>query len=321
MKKMLILASLAAIMAIGSPIAEAETTRETTPFADVTGHWAEKDIQKLYIAEVIGGSEEFRPDEQITRAELLTLFVKAKKLQAGTPGSSPFADVHSDDWLSPYAQTAYRLGIIDGEWSEGKLYLHPDKPVQREEMVSMLIRAMGDSGKVNQFPWTSTMQTLQSYPDGGSVEKAYQRPFAFALQNRIVNPYQDGKLQPDHRITRAEAATYVAMHLLKQDDAQHAATGLTFSKKLTVQTTAFTYPEDKAEALSYLELPLRVGIVAVDPEVIPLGSHLYIEGYGYAVAADIGSAVKQDRVDLFFGSRVEALQHGIKDGVTVYILN
>lgn len=320
MKKMLILASLAAVMMTGAPVAEAETMREPATFTDVAGHWAEKEIQELYIAEAISSSPAFRPDDQVTKAELITMFVKAKKLQPST-GSSPFADVHSDDWLAPYALTAYRLGIIDGEWVEGKLYFHPNQPVQREEMVTMLIRAKGDSGKVNALPWSAAIQTLQTYPDGSSIEKPYQRSFAYALQNQVVSPYENGQLQPEYAITRAEAATYTALHLLNKTDKQKTPAGLSFSQKLTVETTAYTHPENKAEALSYLELPLRVGIVAVDPEVIPLGSHLFIEGYGYAIAADIGSAVKAEKVDLFFASRAEALQHGIKKGVTVYVLD
>jgi 3D (Asp-Asp-Asp) domain-containing protein len=54
--------------------------------------------------------------------------------------------------------------------------------------------------------------------------------------------------------------------------------------------------------------------VAVDPSVIPLGTHLFIEGYGYAVAADIGGAVKGNRVDLFLDlPHEELLRFGMRD--------
>ena len=60
------------------------------------------------------------------------------------------------------------------------------------------------------------------------------------------------------------------------------------------------------------------GIVAVDPRVIPLGTKLYIDGYGSAVAADTGGAIKGNRIDLGFGSAGEAIQFGRRT-VTVHI--
>lgn len=54
----------------------------------------------------------------------------------------------------------------------------------------------------------------------------------------------------------------------------------------------------------------RYGVVAVDPRVIALGTKLYIEGYGYAVAADTGGAIKGNKIDVFFESRGEAIQWG-----------
>ena len=51
---------------------------------------------------------------------------------------------------------------------------------------------------------------------------------------------------------------------------------------------------------TYLGLKAERGIVAVDPRVIPLGARVHVEGYGEALAADIGSAIKGNRIDLCF---------------------
>jgi len=61
------------------------------------------------------------------------------------------------------------------------------------------------------------------------------------------------------------------------------------------------------------------GTVSVDPRVIPLGTKLYIEGYGYAVALDTGGDIKHDRIDLYMETKKEAFEFGRQD-VRVWII-
>ncbi|PAC80349.1 hypothetical protein CHI05_17570 [Bacillus sp. 7788] len=53
-------------------------------------------------------------------------------------------------------------------------------------------------------------------------------------------------------------------------------------------------------------------VIAVDPSVIPLGSKVYVEGYGYAVASDTGSAIKGNKIDVFVPNKSAAYQWGNK---------
>ena len=66
--------------------------------------------------------------------------------------------------------------------------------------------------------------------------------------------------------------------------------------------------------------PNGYSTIAVDPSVIPLGTKVYVEGYGYAIAADTGGAIKGNRVDLFFNTEAEASNWGVRN-LDVYILN
>lgn len=59
--------------------------------------------------------------------------------------------------------------------------------------------------------------------------------------------------------------------------------------------------------------------IAVDPRVIPLGTKVYVEGYGYAIAEDTGGAIKGNRIDVFLPSNSDAYTWGVR-WVNLYIL-
>lgn len=61
------------------------------------------------------------------------------------------------------------------------------------------------------------------------------------------------------------------------------------------------------------------GTVAIDPRVIPLGTKVYVEGYGHAECLDIGGAIKGNKIDLYMDSREECFEFGRRD-VKVYII-
>lgn len=81
--------------------------------------------------------------------------------------------------------------------------------------------------------------------------------------------------------------------------------------QMVVEATAYSYlPGDNITASG---LPVDKGVIAVDPNIIPLGSIVWIDGYGYALAADTGSAIKGNKIDLFFKSESDAVHWGVKD--------
>ena len=60
-------------------------------------------------------------------------------------------------------------------------------------------------------------------------------------------------------------------------------------------------------------------MVAVDPQVIPLGTRLYVEGYGYARALDVGPAITGNKIDVFLETAEEARRWGVRR-VKVFVL-
>lgn len=93
-----------------------------------------------------------------------------------------------------------------------------------------------------------------------------------------------------------------------------------YSRVLTMTATAYTSQDDGNGSVTYRGHELRRGLAAVDPRVIPLGTRLFIKGYGYAIADDIGGAIRGNKIDLAFENRAEALRFGVQK-VTVYILD
>lgn len=88
----------------------------------------------------------------------------------------------------------------------------------------------------------------------------------------------------------------------------------TYSKTMTVMITAYTHTGRKTSTGTWP----KVGTVAVDKNVIPYGTKLYIPGYGFGVAEDTG--VSGEHIDVFFDTEAECIQYGRKRNRTIYIL-
>ena len=102
------------------------------------------------------------------------------------------------------------------------------------------------------------------------------------------------------RVPSAQATASTAPSAARSEPAPTPSAGT-----LTVSATGYSLPGRTASGL-----PVGPGIVAVDPSVIPLGTRMYIPGYGDAVAADTGGAVQGATIDLWFATTAAALQWG-----------
>jgi len=108
-----------------------------------------------------------------------------------------------------------------------------------------------------------------------------------------------------------------------------AASGeiFTYARSVRMEATAYTlsfectgrHPDHPLFGVTASGMMAQVGVVAVDTNVIPFHTQLYIEGYGFAVAGDRGGAIRGYKVDLYFNTREETIQFG-RQNLRVWIL-
>ncbi|GHT08478.1 hypothetical protein AGMMS49532_03630 [Endomicrobiia bacterium] len=118
------------------------------------------------------------------------------------------------------------------------------------------------------------------------------------------------------------AREYSRLVLFKANNAIEKVYDLSKAKKIKMVATAY-YPGDplawKDGTITFLGQKMQRGIVAVDPNVIPLKTRLFIPGYGYGYAGDKGSLIRGKRIDLGVNNAKEEKSWRFKD-VNVYIL-
>ncbi|WP_075619378.1 LysM peptidoglycan-binding and 3D domain-containing protein [Paenisporosarcina indica] len=96
------------------------------------------------------------------------------------------------------------------------------------------------------------------------------------------------------------------------------------TKEMTVTATAYTAFCEGCSGVTSTGIDLRSNpnqkVIAVDPTVIPLGSRVWVEGYGEAIAGDVGSAIKGNIIDVFIPEQDDALNWG-RQTVQIKILD
>ncbi|EES48843.1 MULTISPECIES: 3D domain-containing protein [Clostridium] len=93
----------------------------------------------------------------------------------------------------------------------------------------------------------------------------------------------------------------------------YISNGTDYNIEMICPSTAYSCGNMTASGIPCVRNPEGISTISVDPSVFPYGSILYIEGYGYAVAADSGSAIKGNKIDVYFNSDEECCEWGVRD--------
>ena len=98
---------------ITSPFFKYAVLEYNKTFDDIQNHWAQREIEKLALQQVVDGltDSKFGPDNQVTRAQFVTLLARALKLTS-SGDTTNFKDVASDAWYHEAVYAAYQAKII-----------------------------------------------------------------------------------------------------------------------------------------------------------------------------------------------------------------
>jgi uncharacterized protein YabE (DUF348 family) len=124
------------------------------------------------------------------------------------------------------------------------------------------------------------------------------------------------KVVKDSQDKIVNVGTKVLVAQVSRGSSSSAASAESGGREFYVSSTAYTASCNGCSGYTATGINLKanpgIKVIAVDPSIIPLGTKVYVDGYGYAVAADTGGAIRGNKIDVFFSSKSDAYRWGRK---------
>ncbi|MER2089590.1 MAG: 3D domain-containing protein [Sporosarcina sp.] len=134
------------------------------------------------------------------------------------------------------------------------------------------------------------------------------------LKSDIIHPNTNLKVASIGKTVNKSTTTKKAVKSMAKTPSRSDSDNVV--KEFTVSASAFTASCNGCTGITKTGINLKsnpdLKVIAVDPKVIKLGTKVYVEGYGYAIAGDTGSAIKGNKIDVFFPTKSEAYKWGRK---------
>lgn len=169
------------------------------PYAELRGHWAEKEALALIEKGIVTGKgDSYDMDAAVTRAEFITMLIRACGLEV-LPYEGAFSDVSAEDWYASFLQTAKANGFLEG--SEGNAL--PSKTTNREEAVKMLVA-------VYEYLYGELEAGENiSFSDSEQISDWAMSNIQKAVLKGLIYGYETGEFGAKDLLNRAQAMTMV----------------------------------------------------------------------------------------------------------------
>ncbi len=185
-------------------------------FSDVQNHWAQETINNLGSRLIVSGigDNRFEPNRDVTRAEFVTMVVRALGLRGSDSDKDLFQDVPSTAWYYNTLAAAYEHEIISGYLNSE---FRPVDKITREQAMTIIARAMKITEMELDLNSDEVEELLSSFEDGERVADYARNSVAACVKAGIVTGRNGKLLAPKDNITRAEAASMITRLLEKSD--------------------------------------------------------------------------------------------------------
>lgn len=172
-------------------------------FKDTANHWANESIKYLADRGIINGmnDNQFAPNNNITRAEFITLLAKMDNIDINKYKAEIFTDVPANAWFNPYIDWAAKNGITSGTTANT---FAPNNNITREQMAVMIERFCN----YKNFSLNNNKPQI-NFTDTNNISSYASSSVAKVQQAGIINGRPDGSFAPKANATRGESAQMI----------------------------------------------------------------------------------------------------------------
>ncbi|MEK5110677.1 cell wall-binding protein EntB [Bacillus sp. FSL R5-0677] len=295
---------------VTKPKEEAKTQKVTKPKEEVKVQEVTKAKEEAKVQEVTKPKEETKVQEVVKPKEEVKVqeVAKAKEETEVQEAVKPKEEVKVQEVVKPKEEVKVQEVVKPKEDVKAQ-----EEAKAKEEAEAREIAKAKEEEKAQEIAKAKEEAKAREIAKAKEEEKAQE----------IAKAKEEAKAREIAKAKEEEKAREIAKAREESKNNIQSA-----KRELTVVATAYT--ADPSENGTYggrvltamghdLTANPNMRIIAVDPKVIPLGSKVWVEGYGEAIAGDTGSAIKGNRIDVLMGSKSKAMNWG-RQTVKVKIL-